>query len=173
MRTSAGLISISIESSISGRRTAGERGVAPAELSNGELRTRRCTPVSVRSRPKAYSPSILMVVALLMPATSPGFRLPPWPLKPLRSAYLRYWRSSMLAQSQASVPPRRPGCPRKQFSGSAGLLNMRRNSSCSTSAAQLARLRPSMVARPVCRPLPCSSRTARVVGQLAGEPCRA
>jgi hypothetical protein len=61
-------------------------------------------------------------------------------LKPLRSQYFRYWRSSMLAQSQASVPPAPAWMSMKQFSGSAGLLNMRRNSSCSTVVAQRVRL---------------------------------
>ena len=38
----------------------------------------------------------------------------------------------MLAQSQASVPPAPAWMSMKQFSGSSGLLNMRRNSSCAT-----------------------------------------
>ena len=41
-------------------------------------------------------------------------------------------RSSMDAQSQASVPPAPAWMSMKQLLGSAGLLNMRRNSSCST-----------------------------------------
>ena len=63
----------------------------------------------------------------------------------------RYWRSSMLAQSQASVPPAPAWMSTKQFSGSAGLLNMRRNSSCSMSAASLA-ASASMVSRPASSP---------------------
>jgi hypothetical protein len=39
--------------------------------SKGDLRTSRCTPISVFSQPKAYSPSTLKV-ALLMPATFAG-----------------------------------------------------------------------------------------------------
>lgn len=151
VRTSDGLMSISMESSISGYTKMLAKLVwRPPELSNGDLRTRRCTPVSVRSRPKAYSPSILMV-APLMPAVSPGDSSSTVVLKPLRSAYLRYWRSSMLAQSQASVPPAPAWMSTKQFSGSAGLLNMRRNSSASTSAASLAPS-ASMVARPASSP---------------------
>jgi hypothetical protein len=69
-------------------------------------------------------------------------RLPASALKPLRSQYFRYWRSSMLAQSQASVPPAPAWMSMKQFSGSAGLLNMRRNSSSSTVVAQLGAPRP-------------------------------
>ncbi|CKR72400.1 Uncharacterised protein [Mycobacterium tuberculosis] len=54
MRTSAGLISISMESSISGYTKMLAKLVwRPPDESNGDLRTRRCTPVSVRSRPKA------------------------------------------------------------------------------------------------------------------------
>ena len=69
-----------------------------------------------------------------MPATSPGDSSSSVALNPLRSAYFKYWRKSMLAQSQASVPPA-PACmSRNALSGSAGLLNMRRNSSFSTSA---------------------------------------
>jgi hypothetical protein len=62
-------------------------------------------------------------------------------LEALALAVRRYWRSSMLAQSQASVPPAPAWMSMKQFSGSAGLLNMRRNSSCSTIGAGW-RLRP-------------------------------
>ena len=40
-----------------------------------------------------------------MPATSPAVSSSTVALKPLRSQYFRYWRSSMPAQSQASVPP--------------------------------------------------------------------
>jgi hypothetical protein len=59
------------------------------------------------------------MVALLMPATSPGVSSSTVALKPLRSAYFRYWRSSMLAQSQASVPPAPAWMSMKQLSGSA------------------------------------------------------
>jgi hypothetical protein len=72
-----------------------------------------------------------------------------WVLKPLRSAYFRYWRSSMLAQSQASVPPAPAWMSMKALSGSAGLLNIRRNSSClmscsSEAASSAMACRPSM-----------------------------
>ena len=71
MRRSAGLISISMchRSRVDEHRQ-NEVWRRPPE-SNGDLRTRRCTPVSVRSQPKAYSPVNLMV-ADLMPATSPS-----------------------------------------------------------------------------------------------------
>ncbi len=72
-----------------------------------------------------------------MPATSPSVSSITSVLKPLRSQYFRYWRSSMLAQSQASVPPAPAWMSMKQFSGSAGLANMRRNSSCSTVSRSL------------------------------------
>ena len=73
-----------------------------------------------------------------MPAVSPGVSSSTVYLKPLRSAYLMYWRISMLAQSQASVPPA-PACrSRKQLLGSAGWLNMRRNSSSLTVSSSLA-----------------------------------
>jgi hypothetical protein len=53
-RTSAGLMSISIESSTSGyTNTLAKLVWRPPDESNGDLRTSRCTPVSVRSRPKA------------------------------------------------------------------------------------------------------------------------
>ena len=118
----------------------------PPDESNGDLRTKRCTPVSVRNKPKAYSPSIFKV-APLIPATSPGDSSSKVALKPLRSAYLRYWRNNMLAQSQASVPPAPAWMSKKALLGSAGLLNMRRNSSFSMSAARLV-ASLSMVIRP-------------------------
>ena len=82
-----------------------------------------------------------------MPATSPSVSSITSVLKPLRSAYLRYWRSSIAAQSQASVPPAPAWMSMKQLSGSAGLLNMRRNSSCSTVSRSLA-ASASIAARP-------------------------
>jgi hypothetical protein len=73
-----------------------------------------------------------------MPATSPGLSSSSSALKPLRSQYFRYWRSSICAQSHASVPPAPAWMSRKQLLGSAGLLNMRRNSSASTVSRSLA-----------------------------------
>ncbi|CFN77576.1 Uncharacterised protein [Bordetella pertussis] len=72
------------------------------------------------------------MVADFRPATSPSDSSRISALKPLRSAYLRYWRSSIEAQSCASVPPAPAWMSTKQFSGSAGLANMRRNSSVSS-----------------------------------------
>ena len=86
----------------------------------------RCAGGRRRSRPRSSA------VALLMPATSPSLSSITSTLKPLRSQYFRYWRSSICAQSQASVPPAPAWMSRKQLLGSAGLLNMRRNSSCAT-----------------------------------------
>ena len=126
-------MSISIESSTSGyTNTLAKLVCRPPAESKGDLRTKRCTPVSVRNKPKAYSPSIFKV-APLMPATSPADSSSNVALKPLRSAYFRYCRKSMLAQSQASVPPAPAWISRKALRGSAGLLNIRRNSSFSTS----------------------------------------
>ena len=82
-----------------------------------------------------------------MPATSPGDSSSNVALNPLRSAYFKYWRNSMLAQSQASVPPAPAWMSRNALSGSAGLLNIRRNSSFSTSA-EIRCVSSSMVCRP-------------------------
>jgi hypothetical protein len=92
-------------------------------------------------------------------------------LKPLRSAYFRYWRSSMLAQSQASVPPAPAWMSRKQFSGSAGLLNMRRNSSPSMMADSLA-VSPSMVMSPASSPSSLLISTVRVLSLSSDFPAR-
>jgi len=74
------------------------------EASNGEMRIRRCTPVSPFRCPYAYSPLISMV-ADLMPASSPASRSTTSALKPDRSAQRRYMRMSIWAQSCDSVPP--------------------------------------------------------------------
>ena len=82
-------------------------------------------------------------------------------LKPLRSQYFRYWRSSMLAQSQASVPPAPAWMSRKQLRGSAGLLNMRRNSRSSTDRLELGGVGLDRRAGRRRRLRPSPSRTAR------------
>jgi hypothetical protein len=64
--------------------------------------------------------------------------------------------AQMLAQSQASVPPAPAWMSRKALSGSAGLLNIRRNSIFSTSVATAA-TSPSM---PV---MPASSFSSRLM----------
>ena len=69
-----------------------------------------------------------------MPATSPGVCSSTSAVKPLRSQYLRYMRSSIDAQSCASVPPEPDWISMKQLFGSSGLENMRRNSSAATSS---------------------------------------
>ncbi|MNT29521.1 hypothetical protein D3C72_1652670 [compost metagenome] len=105
IRKSAGLISISTLSSISGETNTAENEVwRRLPESNGLLRTRRCTPISVRNQPNAYSP-LMCTVAPLIPATSPADSSMMVASKPRLSAQRRYMRSRMLAQSWASVPP--------------------------------------------------------------------
>ena len=62
-----------------------------------------------------------------MPATSPGCARRTC-VEPRRSQNLRYMRSSIAAQSCASVPPEPAWMSMKQLFGSSGLENMRRNS---------------------------------------------
>ncbi len=64
-----------------------------------------------------------------MPATSPSLRSSSSTLKPFLSQYLMYMRSSIDAQSCASVPPAPAWMSMKQLFGSSGLENMRRDSS--------------------------------------------
>src|SRR5690625_5579104 len=68
--------------------------------SKGDLRTSRCTPVSVRSQPKAYSP-LICTVALLIPATSPPDTSISSVVNPLLSAQRKYIRNSISAQSRS------------------------------------------------------------------------
>ena len=73
MRRSSSRMSISIASSTSGIAcTAANEVCRRALASKGEMRTRRWTPISAASRPKAYSPET-STVALLSPASSPGW----------------------------------------------------------------------------------------------------
>src|SRR5437588_2463894 len=72
--------------------------------SNGEMRTRRCTPCSDRSRPYARGPRTRKV-ALFKPASSPRDSSTISVSNPRRSAHLRYMRSSISTQSWASTPP--------------------------------------------------------------------
>ena len=76
--------------------------------SKGEMRTRRWTPVSPLSRPKAKSPEMVKV-ADLMPASSPSWISLISTLKFWRSPQRMYMRMSISAQSWDSVPPA-PGC---------------------------------------------------------------
>src|SRR6266404_3608184 len=142
MRRSAGLISTAIDSSTSGyTNTLAKEVCRRALASNGLLRTRRWTPVSVRSWPYACSP-LTFRVALLMPATSPPVRSSTSTAKPFLSQYLMYMRSSIAAQSCASVPPEPAWMSTKQLLGSSGLENMRRNSSAATSVSRRDASRP-------------------------------
>src|SRR5579871_5398527 len=68
-----------------------------------------------------------------MPATSPSLCSRISARKPFLSQYLRYMRSSIEAQSCASVPPAPAWMSMKQLLGSSGLENMRRNSRDATS----------------------------------------
>ena len=74
-----------------------------------------------------------LMEALFNPATSPWLSSSSSLLKPLRSQYLRYMRSSICVQSWASVPPWPALMSMKQLLGSSGSLNMRRNSRSATS----------------------------------------
>src|SRR5213079_1998348 len=71
-----------------------------------------------------------------MPATSPPVRSSTSTAKPFLSQYLMYMRSSIAAQSCASVPPEPAWMSAKQLLGSSGLENMRRNSSAATSLSR-------------------------------------
>jgi hypothetical protein len=72
VRTSDSLMSMTMRSSITGKTPTLANEVWRRALeSNGEMRTRRCTPVSLLSHPKALRPLISMV-ADLMPASSPA-----------------------------------------------------------------------------------------------------
>src|SRR2546425_9024105 len=71
-----------------------------------------------------------------MPATSPPVRSSTSTAKPFLSQYLMYMRSSIAAQSCASVPPEPAWMSTKQLLGSSGLENMRRNSSAATSLSR-------------------------------------
>ena len=108
-------MSISIESSISGiDEHAGEAGVAPARGVE-----RRLAHQAVHAGLGAQQAVGVVAFDLDGGALDAGRvarRLVlDVVLKPLRSAYFRYWRSSMLAQSQASVPPAPAWMSRKAF----------------------------------------------------------
>src|SRR5688572_59265 len=135
---SAGFRSILMSSSTSGdTNTEANEVWRRLPESNGDLRTRRCTPVSVRSQPYAYSP-LTSMVALLMPATSPACESNTSASKPRDAAHLRYMRSSICAQSCASVPPAPAWISRKALCESISPRYMRLNSSLRTSASSLA-----------------------------------
>ncbi len=72
--------------------------------SKGEMRTSRCTPNSVLSQPWALWP-LTMIVADLIPASSPAVSSITSTSNLRRSAQRTYMRRSMRAQSQLSVPP--------------------------------------------------------------------
>ena len=77
------------------------------------------------------------MVALFMPATSPACESMTSASKPRDAAHLRYMRSSICAQSCASVPPAPAWMSRKALCESISPRNMRLNSSLRTSVSSL------------------------------------
>ncbi len=105
MRRSLSSISISTSSSSSGQTKTDAKEVwrarpgRTARCARGGARRPRPRGGRRRTRPGTMS------VALLMPASSPGWKSMISRLKPRRSAQRRYMRSSISAQSCDSVPP--------------------------------------------------------------------
>src|SRR5688572_23594547 len=97
------------------------------------------------------------MVALLMPATSPAWESNTSASKPREAAHLRYMRSSICAQSWASVPPAPAWMSRKALWESISPRNMRLNSSLRTSVSSLAASRSISRAMPSSFSLSASS----------------
>ena len=96
---------ISIESSTSGYTYTDAKEVCLfALLSKGDILTNLWTPFSPFNHPKAKSPSI-WIVAVFIPATSPGWLFSSLILKLFFSPHIKYILKSISAQSQDSVPP--------------------------------------------------------------------
>ena len=105
MRRSLSSISTSTSSSTSGLTSTSAKLVwRRCAASNGESRTRRCTPFSAEKRPYAFSPRARKV-ADLSPASSPSDASAISTSKPRFCAQRRYMRRSISAQSWESVPP--------------------------------------------------------------------
>src|SRR6187399_1024614 len=88
------------------------------------------------------------MVALFMPATSPACESNTSASKPREAAHFRYMRSSICAQSCASVPPAPAWISRNALCESISPRNMRLNSSLRTSVSSLAASRSISVAMP-------------------------
>ena len=105
IRMSSSTISMSPASSRSGATiTCAKLVWRRCAWSNGLRRTRRCLPRSALRIPYAFSPRTVKV-ADLIPYSSPGLDSITSVLRPRCSAQRRYMRSSISAQSCASVPP--------------------------------------------------------------------
>ena len=130
------LILMSMVSSTNGNTYTDTKLVCRLALeSKGEIRTSRCTPFSPFKKPNAKSPSTSMVTVLI-PATSPSCSTNSLVLNPCFSAYIRYIRISILAQSQLSVPPAPAVIWRTALSLSSSPLSMFLNSSSSIQSSQ-------------------------------------
>src|SRR6188508_3193453 len=91
------------------------------------------------------------MVALFMPATSPACESMTSASKPRDAAHFRYMRSSICAQSCASVPPAPAWMSRNALCESISPRNMRLNSSLRTSTSSLP------ASRSISRAMPSSS----------------
>ena len=105
IRRSLSAISIAMSSSTSGAtKTEAKEVCRRCAASNGEMRTRRWTPISRLRYPYAWSPTTWSV-ALFRPASSPSCRSISSAFQPRDSANRMYMRRSISAQSWDSVPP--------------------------------------------------------------------
>src|SRR6187399_698105 len=103
------------------------------------------------------------MVALFMPATSPACESMTSASKPRDAAHFRYMRSSICAQSCASVPPAPAWMSRNALCESISPRNMRLNSSLRTSVSSLAASRSISVAMPSSFSLSASSSSSEAL----------
>src|SRR3989454_392801 len=151
IRRSSSLISISMSSSTTGYTNTDAKDVWRRDCaSNGEMRTRRWTPFSAFSSPKAYCP-LIWISADLMPASSPWSRSSTSTLKPCRSAHRVYIRISISAQSWDSVPP----APEWMVSSASRVSSEPRSMFCSSRASSCAAIPSASCSRD--RPLSISA----------------
>src|SRR5687767_10309623 len=101
-----------------------------ALLSNGEILTSRCTPLSALRKPYAKGPSNCKV-AVLIPAPSPQTQSSSVTFQPCLSPYILYIRASISAQSWLSVPPAPLLICNTAGSSSSGSLSVLLNSASS------------------------------------------
>mmetsp|Transcript_43941 Transcript_43941/g.110271 ORF Transcript_43941/g.110271 Transcript_43941/m.110271 type:complete len:392 (-) Transcript_43941:144-1319(-) len=129
-----------------------------AALLKGDCRTRRCVPCSPDSSPYACRPDTSSTTDFT-PATSPGLRSDVAADSPAFSAYRVYIRSSISAQSCASVPPA-PAvmvtiAPCSLYSPASRLRSFQSFSSCARSAScpsvSLSRSSPEALSPSSCR----------------------